>query len=426
VNELSTKIALVVDNGNYPHVATKLAESFGGVFYWVPWITNAYPSSTLRNIGCGLPGVTRTYSWLSVLKEVDLVVCPDVYSFDVVEHCRELGKPVWGAGRAEMLELERWKTKLLLRELDMPVVPAILIEGVDDLREYLEDPANTDRYIKTSITRGDFETFHHVNWHLTEDWLKDLSHRLGPRDQHIEFVVEEPIRGIEIGYDGFNILGQFPHTASYGYEIKDAGYIGRVARQDELPEALRSTNSAIAGDLGRLGCRGFYSSEVRIGEDRTAYLIDPTMRCGSPPSESYIELFTNWPEVIWAGAHGELVDLEPVAKFSAQIVLKSDWLVREKFLPVTFPAELAPWIKLHDACNIDGQWYVVPVPTFLPGTIYPEFGAVVGLGDTVEEAIEAAKGRVEQIECLELRWSEDVFDAAMKAIDEGRELGVEF
>lgn len=426
MSDYGSKTALVVDNGNYIHVATKLGETFGRVLYFCPWVTSAYPSSTLRNIACGLPNVERVYSWLSVLKESDLVVCPDVYSWDIVAHCREMGKPTWGACYAEMLELERWKTKKLMQANGMPIVPGVLIEGVDALRDYLQDPENTDRYVKTSVTRGDFETFHHVNWHLTEDWLKDLAHRLGPRDQHIEFVVEEPLEGVEVGYDGFCVRGDFPFTASYGYEIKDAGYIGKVATRNEMPESVLYTNDAIGPDMDRMECRGFYSSEIRIGEDRQPYLIDPTMRCGSPPSESYLELFSNWDDVIWHGAHGEVVDLMPTAQFSAQIVLKSDWLARDKFLPVSFPDSVAPWIKLHNSCVIDGNWYIVPVPAFLPGTIYPEFGAVVGLGDTVEEAINAAKEHAEQIDGLEIRWSEDVFDQAQRQIEKGREVGIDF
>lgn len=416
---LTAKSALVIDNGIYPHVAVKLAEKFGRVMYFVPWITSAFPSSTLRNVGCGLPGVERAWSWLDALPEADIVVCPDIYSWDIVQHCRSIGKPTWGACLAEGLELDRWKTKQLLQSLEMPVVPGIQITGVEALEDYLKSPENEDRYIKTSFTRGDFETFHHVNWHLTEDWLKDLSHRLGPRADHIEFIVEEPVPGVEVGYDGFSVGGHFPFTASYGYEIKDAGYIGKVATRREMPTAIQYCNDAIAESLGKLQCQGFFSNEIRIGEDLSPYLIDPTMRCGSPPSESYIELFSNWPEVIWTGAHGEVEDLTPVAKYSAQIVLKSSWVADNKFLPVSFPDAIARWVKLHNCCIIDGQVFVAPQD-------FPEFGSVVALGDSMEAAIELARERAEQIECLDMSWNEHVFEQAQKQIEKGREVGINF
>lgn len=417
--DLKDKVALVIDYGIYPHVAMKLAETFGRVLYFVPWITSAFPSSTLRNVGCGLPNVERVYSWLAALPEADIVVCPDVYSWDIVDHCRSIGKPAWGASKAEALELERWKTKQLMASLDMPVVPGIQIEGTDALEAYLENPGNEDRYIKTSMTRGDFETFHHVNWHTTKPWLDELTHRLGPRQAHIEFIVEEPVDGIEVGYDGFSVGGAFPYTASYGYEIKDCGYVGKVATRPEMPSAICLCNDQIGPTMGDLGCQGFFSNEIRIGNDRTPYLIDPTMRCGSPPSESYIELFSNWAEVIWAGAHGELIDLAPVAKYSAQIILKSSWVADDKFLAVTYPPELAQWVKLHNLCVIDGQIFVAPQD-------FPEFGSVVGLGDTLEEAIELAKERAEQVECLDLTIPDGVFEKAEKQIKKGRSVGVDF
>lgn len=419
MNDFADKTALIVDHGIYPHLAIKLAESFGRVLYFVPWITSAFPSSTLRNVGCGLPGVERVFSWLAVMDEADLVVCPDVYSWDIVAHCRKLGKPTWGASYSEALELERWKTKEHLLELEMPVVPGLMIEGVEALRTHLENPENEDRYIKTSVTRGDFETFHHVNWHTTKPWLDELTHRLGPRQAHIEFIVERPIAGVEIGYDGFSVDGQYPHTASWGIEIKDAGYVGKVAAGDEFPEVIRYCNDSIASTLKQLECRGFFSNEIRVGEDRTPYLIDPTMRMGSPPSESYIELFDNWADVIWAGAHGEVIDLNPIAKYSAQIVLKSDWVADEKFLAVSYPPELAPFVKLHNCCVIDGQTYVAPQE-------FPEFGSVIGLGNSLQEAMEHAKDRADEIECLDLRWSEDVFDKAQRQIDGARKAGVNF
>jgi hypothetical protein len=417
--------ALVIDHGSYLHIAQKLGQSYDVVFYFCPWVIDGFPRSARREVGKGVLGVERVMAWLPHLNEVDLVICPDVYSWDIVEYCRSLGKPTWGAGRAEVLELERWKTKELMRLLEMPMVPGVLLEGVDALQEHLENPENEDRYIKTSTTRGDFETQHHVNWKTTKPWLDSLRADLGPRQKHIEFIVEEPLSGCECGYDGFTIDGKFPRTASFGYEVKDAGFVGRVVNDSEVPRPLAYCNDALANDLATLGCRGFFSSEVRISEDGTPYLTDPTMRAGSPPSESYMELFDNWDEVIAAGAQGELADLNPVARFAAQIVLKSDWFTArnpgggpdKNWLEVRYSDSIARWVKLHNFCVVDGQTYVAPQD-------YPEFGSVVGLGDTFEEAKAAAKACAEQVECLRLRWQSDLFEQAEKCVEEGRRVGV--
>src|SRR5208337_4770776 len=124
--------------------------------------------------------------------------------------------------------------------------------------------------------------------------LDDLASRLGPRQSSTIFIVEDPIEGVEIGYDGACIDGGFPALARFGYEAKDAGYVGKVVDYEDLPAALREVNDKLGPAMAVLGCRSFFSTEVRVGADRKPYLMDPAMRASSPPSEAYIELFRNW------------------------------------------------------------------------------------------------------------------------------------
>ena len=85
--------------------------------------------------------------------------------------------------------------------------------------------------------RGDFETYHHLNYLATQAWLDDLANRLRPFGNIADFIIEEPIAGdaVEIGVDGFCVDGEILHPTLFGYEVKDAGYIGSVA---ELPKRL--------------------------------------------------------------------------------------------------------------------------------------------------------------------------------------------
>lgn len=413
---LRNKTVLVVDSGLFLHVAVKLSESFGQTRLFVPWRGNGFPSEKQRQIGTGIEGVERVFSLWMAAREADLIVFTDVLWHDEIEQLRLMGKPVWGSGYADALEVERWKTKQLMQEIGMDVIPYELLIGGDALKEYLVD--KDDCWIKASVTRGDFETMHWKGEHLSG---RDLDKRLtsmGPRAKTKEFIVEISVPGREFGYDGSCIDGKFGRVALYGPEDKDAGYCGKVVQFNELPEPIRNPTLQMASVMGELGCRGFYSNEIRIADDGTPYLIDPTLRCGSPPSESYIELFSNWAEVIWAGAHGEVVDLEPQARYAAQIVLKSDW-VEEDYLPVYFPEEIARWVKFHNYCVLDGQVTVTPQK-------FPEFGSVIGIGDSKGEAQEAAKSHAEQIEATDIQWKENVWEAIDKVIDEGRAAGVDF
>jgi hypothetical protein len=414
---LSSKTALVFDGGGlFTHIAEKLAESYGTVWLFIPWSSGGFPTAKRRMVGQGLPGVTRVYSWLNYIAEADVIVFPDVYNADESQFCRDMDRPVWGGGNAEGLEIQRWETREIMKSLDMPVIPAKRIIGVDALREHLSDKENL--WIKRSIIRGDGETRHHVNAKVTEPWLTHQEHILGPRATEIEFVVEEDVPGKETGYDGPFVDGEYGAIGAYGWEKKDRLYILKVCANEDLPEPIKQVNDAFAPAMKQLGYRGFYSNEIRIADDGTPYLIDPTMRAGRPPSECYMEVFSNWAEVIYYGARGYRVDLKPVAKYAAEVVLKSDW-VRENYLMVDYPDDIAQWIKIGNKCVIDGQVYVVPQDD-------PEFGSAVGIGDTPEEAAEMAEKMAEQVEAIDVDYLHGVWDCARKMIEDGSEIGIDF
>src|SRR5580698_1114444 len=415
--DLSSKRILVYDAGGlFAPIAEKMAESYGETLYFVPWVSGGFPTAKRRMVGQGLPNVTRVYSWLNYVPEADVIVFPDCYNSDESQFCRDMNRPVWGGGNAEGLEIQRWETRGIMESLDMPVIPAKRIIGVEPLRKYLAD--KEDLWIKRSIIRGDGETRHHVNAKVTEPWLVQQEHILGPRSTEIEFIVEDNVPGKETGYDGPVVDGEYGNIGAYGWEKKDRLYILKVCYNEDLPDPIRTVNESFAPALKQLGYRGFYSNEIRIAEDGTPYLIDPTMRAGRPPSECYMEVFDNWAEAIYWGARGKMVDLNPVAKYAAEVVLKSDW-VRENYLMVDYPDSIAQWIKIGNKCVIDGQVYVVPQDD-------PEFGSAVGIGDTPEEAAEMAEKNAEKVEAIDVDYLHGVWDCARKLIEEGEEIGVSF
>lgn len=410
--------AFVWDSGLFPHIAVKLAETFGQVQYYCPWTLGGFPTARKRMIGVGLPGVQRVYSWLDRAPTADVVVFPDVYCHDEVEYLRSLGVPVWGAGKAEALEIERWKTRELMIELGMPVIPAEPAIGVTDLRKKLKKQEGKV-WIKRSITRGDGETQKSPpNTEHIEDWIVEQEQKLGPRKEQQEFIIEQDVPGRETGYDGYDIEGDYGPVGGYGYEKKDDGYAMRVATTKELPRAIRYINDTFSRPLHTLGHRGFYSTEIRIDDEGTPYLIDPTLRAGRPPSELYIEVFDNWPEVIYYGARGEVVGLKPLAKYGVEIVLKSA-RVRERYLMVEFPIEAAQWIKIGNSCVIDNHWYVIPQDD-------DEFGAAIGIGDSLEDAYAMAEENADLVEALGVYYNTALKDELNASIASGREVGIEF
>ena len=93
------------------------------------------------------------------------------------------------------------------------------------------------------------------------------------------------------------------------------------------------------------------------------------------------EIFGNYSEIIWNGAEGKVVDIDPAGKWGVEVILKSAW-AENNWQPVTFPEKYENQIKLYNAVNVDGQWYSVTQNEEMQ-----EVGAVVGWGNTLEEAM---------------------------------------
>lgn len=387
-----------------------LARHFGRVEYYTPW-KDAYPTSTELDIGKGFEdeGFYRIANFWENIDSVDLFVFPDIYDGDIQLHLQSLGKNVWGSRKCEQLEMFRAETKDLMRKLDMPVNAYKVIHGVDALREHLNEVE--DRYIKVSQTRGDVESFHHIDGMHSAERLDEIKHHLGARGNSMEFIVEEPIKSkIEVGYDGFTVDGLYPKGFNiFGYEIKDAGYIGTVLPYAALPEPVRWVNAKLAPIFKKYGYRGCWSSEIRVGEDNKYYLLDPCCRCGSPPSELYAELFANWGEIIWQGSQGVLVEPVPVAKYGVEVMVHSSWSDKN-WLAVRFPEEIEQWVKVRFACKMDGVTYSIPQNMEM-GSI----GSIVAVDNSIAGAIKKVVEIAKKVE----GYSIDIrMDSIAKAMDE--------
>ena len=417
--DLKTKTIFVCDYGLFASWALKLTQYFGRVLYYCPF-KSGFPKSQQFAIGTGLEGVERVIDFWDHVEEADIFFFPDVYDGDLQQHLRSLGYPVWGSGKGEELELMRWPTKLFLKkDLHLPVQPVERIVGIQDLREFLQE--NDNKYVKISLLRGDFETFHHENYELSEPLLDEIEQKLGPYKFFKEFIVEDAIDdAVEIGYDGWTIDGNYPGVALQGYEIKDVSYIGMIRPYQDLPEPLLEVNRKLAPVFAEYSYRGFWSSELRVQKDGKPYLTDPCARAGSPPSELYQEIYSNWGDIIWGGAHGEVVDPEPRAKFGVEVLIHSQW-ADQHWQALYFPPQLREWVKLRNLCQVDETWYVAPQTVGLP-----EIGAVVAVDDSLLGAIAKVKSYCEQIKGYSVDLPLKTLLDAVEQIQEGQGFGLTF
>jgi len=410
---------LVIDHGIFTAFAERLAEDHD-VKYFVPYADRSFPKHGPALVGTGLKNVERVNNWEEYYQSVDFVVIPDVGFMYLTELFRSQGIKVWGAGLGEKLEVQRWRAKETMKALGLPVGKCELVTGMSNLRKYLEE--NDDVYVKISGFRGLAETFHSANWKEVEPRMNELWDALGGACEVFPFIVEHKIDSVvEAGYDGYSVGGKFPSTCLVGVEVKDKGYLGCVRDYDKVAEPVKYVNDCFTPFLEESGYAQFFSTEVRVTEDGTPYLIDLTTRCPAPPSALYWEMIENIGEIVELGANGELV--EPVwrAKYGALAIITSDF-ANERWCPVSVKPEDRQWIKWRNYAEIEGQGYIVPTD----GVKMPEIDDCIGIGDTPEEAIKACQEHAEAVSGFNVVVNSDSIIKALNEIETAEEEGILF
>lgn len=402
---------LIYDHGLCTEIAVTLARAGHTVAYHSPAYSRAFPKSAEAKIGYGLEGVERVDNFWQAVDRADMVICPDTFSADIVYELRKRGKPYFGAGDAEVLEHDRAEMKTLQKRLGLPVGPYKVIHGIEALADYLK--SHDDVWVKINQFRGDIETFHHETWDSSQaQFIGRMMIDFGANAPNIEFLVEQPIEGIEVGFDGFCIDGEYPMPCLVGYEAKDEGYLGATC--NELPKPLSLVNEKLSKIFRQYKSKTIFSTEVRIDDSGKGYLIDPCVRAPHPPLAVELEAFQNFDKLITLQADKTKTGV----KYWAALELKSDW-VEDHWTEVTFPAHLRQLVKLQQACRLDGHYYA------LPGSFV--IATVIGSGSIMETAIKNCKAVAHEVDARGLYFNEACLDKlANETVPAGRKAGVSF
>lgn len=418
------KTILVIDTGGlFVAAAEELIPFFKEVFYAIPYYS-CFPDVLAEKCGTGIKGLTKVSDYNDVIDKVDVVFVPDGNLSAIVN--RERNKhniSVFGCGEMEWMELERWNARKEFLKLGLPQIKATKITGTNDLRDYLED--YEDKWVKLLRHRGLCETFHHINPFITEYKLRELEVALASDSDDEVFIVEDNMPGVEVGIDTYCIDGEFPEKVHLGYEIKDKAYLSVIMESAKLPEQLKKVNEAIAPAMKADKYRSVFSYEVRISEkDKTGYLTDLCLRSAFPASDIYRNTIKNFPEIIFHGAQGKMVQPEFIenCKYGVMAVIFSDTAAEGKFLPIEIPVEIQPFVKLrsyHKKSETEFE--------HIPMYHYSAVGTVLGWGNTLDEAIKLCQERFEKIVCPDLNNNiSDLQSTGMKVIEKGKEMGIEF
>lgn len=423
--DLSNKVCTVVDDGQFVELAIRLSKEFGKVNYVNPNLIEGFPKAGKWAIGCGFDEIEWSEDVWSVKHETDLFVFPDVMNSGLQLELESQGKRVIGSRKADLLELKRISFKRIQDDLGMNVPVHTVIEGLEALRKHLKTVE--DKWIKISRFRGSFETEHHINYELSQPWLWDLQVELGPLSEDMLFLVEDPIRGeVEFGYDGFCFDGRFPSLTLFGPEIKSKCYAGAVIRYNNLDERLRSVNELLSPELKQRRMRNFFSTEVRIAKDDEHFkdgapvLIEPTCRIPSPPFESELQMYNNLGDILWNGSEGDLVEPEMADDYTVTVRITHSGSPKS-WRPIQIPEQVREWFKLYDACKVGDVYWIVPKQSEAK-----RIGAMVGIGPTLEQAVEHCKANLELVKDQPIDSEIDSLVKAIQELEKAQSEGIEF
>lgn len=380
--DFSNKTFLVYDHhGLFLPLAVRLTEGVGRVLYHTPQDRRDLINDAI--IGHGIKGVEWCEDFWLQKKEIDCFVFPDLRHEGEQFELRIQGLPVWGAGAGMSLELKRLFFLDKLNELGLDVPPHELVTGWSNLLAYLKD--KEDIWIKMSKWRGSWETFHWRSW--KQDWhnLYVWAVRFGGVMEKLDFICFPKIEtDLEIGADTYCVNGQWPSMMLHGIERKDEAYFSAVTKREDMPEQLLQIMDAFSPFLNQVGYACQWSMEDRVmTKEGKHFFIDATTRGGLPSTASFLKA-KNVPEVIWGGAHGELVEIDYGFKFSAECMVKIHGQ-QGAWDTIVLPDEVKENLMLADCCEVDGQtWF----PADDGGGCIEEIGWLRATGDT---PIEVAK-----------------------------------
>ena len=412
---LAGKRALVVDHGAFVELALRLARKggFGEVYYCDPSWETAYAKIDHAVIGDGFEQVRRVKEPWALIDggEVDIVIFPDVHHGEMQAHIESLGLPVWGARSADQLELHKLRFKKIQDELGMPHADYDVIYGMLSLREYCA--RTTDRYIKiTPQFRGNRETFHHSDPFETAMKLAQMDLEFGPLGDILTFLCEHPLKGkIEGGIDTYTVDGQHPDQVVSGWEIKDKCYLAEVLAWGEVNQVLRDAIDPLWPILKARGTKQMISTEVKI-EDKV--LLEPTIRFPSPGGEQQMELYENFPEIIWEGAHGRLVQPEVTYRYACTAMIDHDGDSNHT-RAIRVPESVRRWVKLYNVSRVGDLLATAPGNETI--------GAAIGLGSTVQEALERLKEVAEALKDQPVKVHVEDLAKALQEAQEAKEKG---
>ena len=139
----------------------------------------------------------------------------------------------------------------------------------------------------------------------------------------------------------------------------------------------------------------------------------------SPPFEAELEIYENFGEMLWHGAAGGIVPVKIAAQCAVICRISHDG-EPDAWRALELPEDERQWFKLYDAYKKDGIYYICPKQKGAK-----RIGAVVGIGNTIEDAVAHCHENLELIDAQPISSEWDSLADALKALQAADEQDVE-
>lgn len=387
---VGSKTFLILDGGEQVNIAERLGKDVGKVFYFVPWYESD-PKIKRPYIGHNLEGVEVIYDFWDYVKNSDRIFFPDCYYEDWAKIASEMGCAVIGSGKAAVLEYNKETMRDECAKVGLKLAKAVKVKGLNNLIKALKNKEGW--WVKPVIFRGESETWQYKSELTAKARFDNISLTLGPFAEDFEFLIEEPIEGLEMGVDGITVNETFLGPMILG---KTSGYsfLGRVINPEEVPEPIKMTNSKLLKLFGDYGARNFFGTEEMILEGgKDSIFLDLASRfSNSHVSGIFTELIKNFSEVLYSlGGDEDIVD--PITEYthvgSAVLVLSKE---ADEWVTIKSPKEMTNLKLEYMSKNQEGDYVIAPRKQ-------TTCGAIIALGNSWDEVISKLQDDFEQLEC---------------------------
>jgi len=400
---------LVVDT----NLALELALALGAAGHLVYYaIVHGQPYPRLRDevSGYGFEEIQKIWDWGEGLElGAEYVIFTDSGFGHLADWLRSKDYYVIGAdGKSERLELDRVYARKVMKRLDINVPDGKVIKGVEEVIKAIAQ-AKRKLYVKINRMRGDIETFGTDD---PEEARTLLSKGGFPVfGSELEFVLEEELKGIEVGVDAFFNGREFLPIVADTIEMKGCG---NATKFNKIEDSVWFTTLekfepwlARNGYYGLFCLEGFYDGVLRV--------TDVTPRFPYICSYAYPKVIENFDSMLLSLARGEIEAPRLKGRYSVQIGVYTDDTDSWRIIHHSAEPE---WIAYRKAVRLEEDWYV-------PGD--PVVAVAVSAGNSLSAAISDAIKRAESFDMQNIYVQGREFASYLNVfLDKAKEFGYAF